>query len=177
MSLMLVAGVAALTALVAAQEVQPWVHVQIEGGSGENANINLPVAALEAVLSMAPDTVVADGQVRVGQDQGISVSALRETWLQLRTAGDMEFLTVQDGEQTVRVARSGDMIELRVDGNDGNVRADLPVAIVDALLSSEGETLNISAAIAELKNLRGDIIHVTSEDQQIRVWIDEVAEQ
>ena len=75
------------------------------------------------------------------------------------------------------VARVGDQIEVRVDGSDGTVRLDLPVAVVDALFSSEGDNLNIAAAIGELKNLRGNIITVSEENRQIRVWIDEVAEQ
>ena len=42
--LALVACATAMTVLVTAQEVQPWIHVKIEGQAGENANINLPVA-------------------------------------------------------------------------------------------------------------------------------------
>ena len=175
--LALVAYATAITGLVTAQEVQPWIHVEIAGQAGENANINLPVAALEAVLSMAPDTIITDGQVRVGEAQGVSVSSLREMWQQLRSAGDTEFITLEEADQTVRVARVGDQIEVRVDGSDGTVRLDLPVAVVDALFSSEGDNLNIAAAIGELKNLRGNIITVSEENRQIRVWIDEVAEQ
>ena len=175
--LAIVAYATAITGLVTAQEVQPWIHVEIAGQAGENANINLPVAALEAVLSMAPDTIITDGQVRVGEAQSVSVSSLREMWQQLSSAGDTEFLTLEEADQTVRVARVGDQIEVRVEGSDGTVRLDLPVAVVDALFSSEGDNLNIAAAIGELKNLRGNIITVSEENRQIRVWIDEVAEQ
>ena len=175
--LVLVACATAMTVLVTAQEVQPWIHVEIESQEGENASINLPVATLEAVLSMVPETIVTDGQVRVGEEHDVSVSVLREMWQQLRSAGDTEFITLEEAGQTVRVARVGDQIEVRVDGSDGTVRVDLPVAIVDALFSGEGDNLNIAAAIGELKNLRGDIIHVREEGRQIRVWIDEVAQQ
>ena len=175
--LALVACATAMTVLVSGQEVQPWIHVEIESQEGENANINLPVAALEAVLSMAPETVVTDGQVRVGEQHGVSVSSLHEMWQQLRSAGDTEFITLEEADQTVRMARVGDQIEVRVDGSDGTVRVDLPVAVVDALFSGEGDNLNIGAAIEKLKNLRGDIIHVREENRQIRVWIDEVTQQ
>ena len=173
----LVACATAMTVLVTAQEIQPWIHVEIEGQEGENANINLPVAALEAVLSMAPETVVTDGQVRVGEEHGVSVRSLREMWQQLSRAGDTQFITLEEADQTVRVARVGDQIEVRVDGSDGTVRVGLPVAVVDALFSGEGDNLNIAAAIGELKNLRGDIIYVSEESREIRVWIDEVAQQ
>lgn len=171
--------VVAITAMagVAAQDSQLWIHVQIEGQENENANIDLPVAALEAMLSMAPETVVSNGQVQVGAEQGISVTALREMWYQLRDTSDMNFLTFEEANQTLRVARVGNQIEVRVNGSNGNVQANLPVTIVDALLASEGDTLNISAAIAELKNLRGDIININEDSRQVRVWIDEVTEQ
>ena len=100
---------------------------------------------------MAPKTVVADGQVRVGEEHGVSVSSLREMWQQLRSAGDTEFMTLEEAGQTVRGACVGDQIEVRVNGSDGTVWVDLPVAVIDALFSGEGGNLNIAAAIGELK--------------------------
>ena len=126
---------------------------------------------------MALETVVTDGQVRLGEKHGVSVSSLREMWQQRRSAGDTEFIALEETDQTVHVARVGNQIEVRVDGSDGTVRVDLPIAVVDVLFSDEGDNLNITAAIGELKNLRGDIIHVSEESRQICVWIDEVAQQ
>ena len=125
---------------------------------------------------MAPDTVISEGQLRIGQ-HGLAVSDIRQMWQELRNAGDTEFVTAQQGDQMVRVARVGERIIVRIEEDDRTVRADLPVAVVDALLSGDGETLNITAALEELSTLRGDIINVTEEKRQIRVWIDDVAEQ
>jgi hypothetical protein len=47
------------------------------------------------------------------------------------------------------------------------------VTLVDALLSGEGESLDLSAALAEVRKLRGEIVRVKDEDSQVRIWIDE----
>jgi len=47
------------------------------------------------------------------------------------------------------------------------------VSLVDALLSGEGDTVNIEAAVTELKKRRGDIVRVHDEGSNVRIWIDE----
>jgi hypothetical protein len=162
-------------------EPKPWLHVEIANSDpgSENGGVNLPLGAVTAVLSMAPNTVVANGQLQVGPEHGVSVSALRDLWHELRDVGDTEFVTLQQGETNVRVARVGERVEVRVAEEAGTetVRADIPVAVLDALLSGVGETLNIDAAVETLGTLRGDIVHVTEKDRQIRVWVDESADQ
>ena len=45
--------------------------------------------------------------------------------------------------------------------------------MVDALLSGDGDTLNIGAAVEELSMLRGELVRVIESDNNIRIWIDE----
>ena len=59
------------------------------------------------------------------------------------------------------------------EGDAAAVRVEIPVPVVDALLSGEGETLNIRAAIEELSTLRGELVRVIESNNNIRVWIDE----
>jgi hypothetical protein len=150
--------------------------VEISGDSGTNMNLNLPLAAVTAMLALAPETLVQDGQLQLG-DSEVSVAAIREMWRELRAAGDVEFVTIQQDDQDVRIARQGDMILVRVTDRDGNgdneVRVEIPVPVVDALLSGDGDTLNIRAAVDELSMLRGELVRVIESDNNIRVWIDE----
>ncbi len=160
------------------QEPEPWIHVEITGDSGTNMNLNLPLAAVTAMLALAPETLVQDGQLRLGNSTEVSVAAIRDMWQELRAAGDVEFVTIQQDEQDVRIAREGDIILVNVtnrsgNGDDETVRVEIPVAVVDALLSGEGDTLNIRAAVDELSTLRGDLVRVIEADNNIRVWIDE----
>ncbi len=158
------------------QGSEPWIHVEISGDSGANVNLDLPLAAVTAMLALAPETIVQDGQLQLG-DSEVSVSAIREMWRELRAAGDVEFVTIQQDDQDVRIARQGDMILVNVTDRDGNgdeeVRVEIPVPVVDALLSGDGDTLNIRAAADELSMLRGELVRVIESDNNIRVWIDE----
>ena len=167
----------------AQDEVQPWIHVEItgDGTDTQNMNLNLPLSAAEALLALVPDDVISDGQLRL-EEHGVpfSVSALRGVWQELVNVGDTEFVTIEQDDETVRVARAGDNIEIRVEQRDGDgdetVYVQIPVAVVDALLSGDSDKLNIRAVIQQLSVLRGDIVRVTENDRQIRVWIDEVAQ-
>jgi hypothetical protein len=53
------------------------------------------------------------------------------------------------------------------------VRLEVPIDLVDALLSGEGESLNLSAAFSRLQTLRGEILSVEDGPSRVRVWIDE----
>ena len=53
------------------------------------------------------------------------------------------------------------------------VQVRMPLVVVDALLSGEGETIDINAAIGQLKGQRGEIVTGDGSDSQVRIWIDE----
>ena len=122
------AALAVMTAFVASgaaiglhaeqsQQVQPWVHLDMTGQT--TMSLNLPLAAIEAALAMAPEAIVdGDGQFQLGGDHEIPVAAIRAAWSQLRDVGDVEIANIQDGRQSVRVAREGDTIVVDVTGTD-----------------------------------------------------------
>ena len=145
-----------------------------------NLNINVPLSAVEPLLSLVPHRILADGHLAVaGHDMPIDIGAMRNLWRAIANIGDAEFLSVDSGEERVRVARTGDQIHVQVEecDDDGGETVDirLPVAVLDALLSGDGETLNIAAAVERLADVRGDIVQISSDERQIRVWIDELA--
>ena len=122
------------------------------------------------------ETVVADGRIKLGREgRNVSVADLRKMWSELRATGDMEFATVQDEDQTVRIARKGDLVLVHVDKPSGQaaVRVEIPVDVVDALLSAPGDQLDLRAAFAQLQKRRGDIVRVHDEHSTVRIWIDE----
>ena len=159
------------------QATEPWIHVEVTGDSGTNMNLNLPLAAVTALLALAPESLVQDGQLQLGNSTELPVAAIRDMWRELRAAGDVEFVTIQHEDQDVRIAREGDIILVNVTDRDGSgddaVRVEIPVLVVDALLSGDGDTLNIRAAVDELSTLRGELVRVIESDNNIRVWIDE----
>ena len=182
----LVVGLLAFAVSVAAQDAgpQPWLHVQVTGENdgAENVAVNLPLAAAEPLLALVPHRILSDGQLSLGgRDVPVNVGAMRDLWRALTQVGDTEFVTVEGENETVRVARTGDQITVQVQERDEDgsetVDVQLPILVVDALLSGDGDTLNVGAAVERLGELRGDIVRVREEERQVRIWIDEVATQ
>ena len=172
----LVASAATIGRPATQQEPEPWVHVDVTSDGGTNMNLDLPLAAVTAMLALAPETIVQNGEFQFGSSYQVPVAAIREMWRELRDVGDVEFVTIQYEGQDVRIARAGETILVNVsdsDGDDESVRVEIPVPVVDALLSGDGDTLNIGAAIEELSMLRGELVRVIESDNNIRVWIDE----
>ena len=173
----LVASAAAI-GVAAQQETEPWVHVAMSGDSGETLNLNLPLAAIEAAIALAPEAIVRDGQVQLGGAAELPIAAIRGMWQELIDVGDVEFVTIQAGGNDLRIAREGEIILITVNESgdetaETDVRIEIPVPVVDALLSSQGDTLNIRAAVQELSTLRGEMVRVVADDNNIPIWIDE----
>ena len=172
----LVASAATIGRPATQQEPEPWVHVEVTSDGGTNMNLDLPLAAVTAMLALAPETIVQNGEFQFGSSYQVPVAAIREMWRELRDVGDVEFVTIQHEGQDVRIARAGEIVLVNVsdsDGDDESVRVEIPVPVVDALLSGDGDTLNIGAAIEELSMLRGELVRVIESDSNIRIWIDE----
>ena len=147
-------------------------------GADFAANINLPLSAVEPLLSLVPHGAVSDRLLDLTGEE-VNVGAMRDLWRAIAGVGEAEFVAVDGDDETVRIARTGDQINVQVEecDEDGGEVVDIrvPVAVVDALLSGDGEALNVHAAVEQLGKLRGDIVRVSGGEHQVRVWIDEVA--
>ena len=154
-----------------------WLHVRVEEpGRQSKVSVNLPMGAVEAALKAAPDTVVSAGRIHLGSEgKSVSISDLRRMWAEVRATGDTEFATVEEDDETVRIARAGDVVSIHVDkpSHREAVRVEVPVDVVDALLSASGDQLDIRAAFTRLQKRRGDIVRVNDEHSSVRIWIDE----
>ena len=176
------AGVAALMLAAPVRSAAPagkaWVHVRVEEANRQSkVSVNLPVTVVEAALQAAPEDILSHGHIHLGKmgKRDLSVSDLRKAWNEMKATGDAEFATVEDEDQTVRIARAGNLMLVHVDKPNGkeSVRVELPIEVVDALFSGQGEELNLRAGFAELKKRRGDIVRVKDDNSTVRIWIDE----
>jgi hypothetical protein len=157
------------------------------------------MAVVEAALKSTPELIEEHGKVHFGDHHGMKLADFRRMWKQLAAVGDAEFVSVESDEENVKVQRKGDTLYVYVDHKGtaptpaekpagkaaadkpetrtahkaGEVRVEIPVALVDALLSGEGDQVNIQAAVAEIQKRRGDIVRVRDEDSNVRIWIDE----
>jgi hypothetical protein len=130
---------------------------------------------VEAVLDAAPEKVGSHGKIKLNDDHDVKLADLRRAWKELKAVGDGQFVTVEEDDQHVEVARKGDLVVVRVDhkGENEQVNVEVPVSLVDVVLASPGDTVDVKAALAELAKRRGDVVRVTSKDSNVRIWIDE----
>ena len=167
--------VALLVVPAAAHAETPWIHVRVEEPEKQTkVAVNLPLSVVEVALEAAPEMIESHGTVNLGEKHGMKLEDVRKIWAELAAVGDAELVSVEDKDQTVKVWRKADQVHVRVEkGGKEEVRVEVPVSLVDALLSGEGDTVNIKAAVAELQKKRGDIVTVSEPDTSVRVWIDE----
>jgi hypothetical protein len=175
-ALLLGSGGVGSTVLQAQAGATPWLHVRVEEPSRKSkVSVNLPLTVVEAAIKAAPENIVRDGRFQISCGRhGLSVAEMRKVWAELKNAGDIDLVTVEEEDETVKVARKGDLVQVRVAKKDGEeVRVDVPVGLVDAALSGEGDEIEVGALVRELSKRRGDIVQVNEKDSKVRVWIDE----
>ena len=156
-----------------------WVHVRVEEPKQRSrVHVNLPLPAVEAALKAAPHVIASEGRFHLGgHGRHLDIDDFRQMWSALRNTGDTEIVSVEEGDDRVSVSRKGDLVLVRVQEDSGaeTVHVDVPVALVDALFSGPATELNVRAAVAELRKLRGDVVRVNDRDSTVRIWIDESA--
>jgi hypothetical protein len=175
-----VAGMAGLAA--ASEAAGRWIHVRVvgHGDNQESVKVNLPLTMLETMADSIESDRIKDGRVNFGHSD-LDAEQLRSLWKSVRDAQDMEFVTVESTDETVRVAKSGNYLLARIHDNDDRagekVEVKVPLDVVDALLSAPKGELNVKAAIQALaRHGGGDLVTVRDGDSDMRVWIDSRAE-
>jgi hypothetical protein len=92
---------------------------------------------------------------------------------------DMTFVTVEDRGENVRVWKQGGylMVEVREHGDESTVDVRIPGSVVDALLSGEGDELDVAAALTALAaHGEGELVTVNDSRDRVRIWVDGSAE-
>jgi hypothetical protein len=153
----------------------PWIHVEVteHGQDGAKVKINVPISLARTALEVAPKDVMDEGHVKF-DNADFTVADLRKIWKEVRAADDGEFVTVEDHGETVHVSKKAGTIYVNVDGKDNEkVKVQVPVTLVDALLTGDEETLNVDGAVAELQKMGpGEIVRVEDGEDLVRVWIE-----
>lgn len=156
-----------------------WIHVRVDNpdNRGDMVRVNFPVALAEVIVSSVNHDQLRHGHINIG-DADLNGVDLRSIMDALKTAKDGEFISVKHGDQTVRVAKQGGILIIHVnDPNRGkaqDVEIHVPMTVVDALVTSGGNDLDIAAALHALAAHGTDTELVSVKDgrQTIRIWLD-----
>ncbi len=178
-ALLIAAASFALTASPAFAE-DLWLHVAVdEGPEGARVRVNLPLSMAETAIGMIPEDEMRNGRIRIDESD-LTIAELRKLWNELESSPDATFVEVEEADERVQVSKSAGYLLVTVHGTGEEaqeVEARIPAAVVDALLSGEGEELDLIAAVRALAaHGAGELVTVTDDATQVRVWIDGLAE-
>ncbi len=157
-----------------------WLHVAVDGQDSERVRVNVPLSLVTAVLPLIEEDdfhhgrVILDGEEFDHEDLIAMLTAVAD-------AEDGEYVSVDDRNDHVRVAKKGDSFHIHVEERhhrteeiDTRVDVTIPVAVLDALTTGDKDELNIVAAVEALgeHGSDGDLVTVIEDDETVRIWID-----
>ena len=166
----------AATFAVAASATR-YLHVRVNNpATHELVKVNVPLALAERVIPAINHGELRDGKIHVGNFTADNVD-VRQILDALKTAPEGEFVTVQNTDDDVRVAKENGQVVVHVIDKQSKETVDVTVPwdVVQALISDTSkDQLNVEAAIKALENLGSDttLVRVNSKDENVRVWVD-----
>lgn len=166
------------TTSATAERSERWLHVRVisTDGGGETVRVNVPLELAEKVLPAVNHDRLHNGKLKIDSSDmnDVDLRALMEA---VRTAKAGEYVTVQGDANDVRVAKQGNHLIIHVldkgRSKKSQVEVQVPMNVVDALLSAGKDELDLVAALHALGG-QGDIELVSVKDSEntVKVWLD-----
>jgi hypothetical protein len=155
-----------------------WLHVRVTnpGSNEESVRVNVPLELAEKVLPTINKNRFHSGKVRFDDIDchGIDLHALLDA---VRSSQDGEFVTVQNKDSDVRIAKHNGMLFVHVfeknQPKKSQVEVKVPMKVVDALFSAGKDEMDLVAALHALSS-QGDteLVSVKDQENSVRIWLD-----
>lgn len=155
-----------------------WLHVRVisTDGGGETVRINVPLELAEKVLPAVNHDRLHKGKLRIDSSDvnDVDLHAIVDA---VRTAKPGEYVTVQCDANDVRVAKEGNHLIIHALDKGGSkksqVEVQVPMKVIDALLSAGKDELDLVAALHAL-GAQGDteLVSVKDSENTVKVWLD-----
>ena len=159
-----------------------WFHVRVSetGDDPTEVAVNLPLSLIEAALKALPEQIHREIDLELNEVD-FELEDLRQFWQDVRGLEDATFVTVESRDETVKVAKEGELLVARTterSGDGAQVDVRFPFAVLDALFqgTEEHEVDLVGAARALAAYGDGDIVTVDDGETKVRVWVDGVNE-
>ena len=155
-----------------------WLHVRVisTDGGGETVRINVPLELAEKVLPAVNHDRLHNGKLRIDSSDVNDVD-LHAVMDAVRTAKPGEYVTVRCDANDVRVAKEGNHLIIHALDKGGSkksqVEVQVPMKVIDALLSAGKDELDLVAALHAL-GAQGDteLVSVKDSENTVKVWLD-----
>jgi hypothetical protein len=176
-TLIIVVAIIALAAAPAAfaQENTRWMNVTVtENSSNTNVEVHLPMNLVLTVLQNVDVENFHGGNVDLELDD------MHVNWPEImqavKEAPDGKFVTVTSDEADVNVHKEAGTLYIDVEEKQdemAKVQVTMPLELMDALSFGEENTIDVAKLFASLDKLpNGELVRVTSNDANVRVWIE-----
>jgi hypothetical protein len=164
-----------LSAFAAHATSKQWLHLYVEDANkDETVKVNIPLSLVEAMVPLVEQKGIKDGKIKLNQKE-VNVKDLRNVWRELREQGDNEYVSIEKPDMRLRIYTEGDFLYVKPEETSkSQVDIKMPLSVVDAMLSGDGDELNLMAAIRALQDSGvREIVTVRDRDKTLMVWIDE----
>jgi hypothetical protein len=156
-----------------------WLHIRVDNPDSkeETVRVNVPLELAEKVLPSINRDRLQSGKVKIDEIDchGVDLRALLDA---VRTAKDGEFVTVQNKDSDVRVAKQNNyflvhVVDRKHASKKSQVEVKIPMKVVDALFSGGKDELDLVAGLRALST-QGDteLVSVKDEENTVRIWLD-----
>lgn len=155
--------------LIGALLSSTWVVVDVRPEDGPRIVVPVPLGLARAALAFAPDEAQRVELPELEKYADIAAEIIEE----LIDAPDGVLVEVHDGGDHVLIAKVGDDLEISVDGDHEKVSVSLPLTVVTEILDSyDGDDIETREALGALSSIsRTDLVHVRTDDEEVRIWI------
>jgi len=168
---LLLAGTIALAA-----SPERYLHVRVTNPTThEVVRVNVPLSLAEKIIPAINHGELRNGKIHIGDltADNVNVKAILEA---LKTAPEGEFVTVQQNDSDVHVAKEHGQLVVHVIDKRSKEKVDVTIpwdVVFFKVTATTENQLNVEAAVRALQNA-GDItlVSVMSRDESVRVWID-----
>jgi len=173
--LVTVAALLAAPAAFASDETR-WVNVHVtENSSNTNVEVHLPLSLILTVLRNVDVENFHGGHVDLELDHDMDIN-FPEIMAAVKDAPDGKFVTVTSDEADVSVHKQAGTLYVTVDQKEdemAKVEVTMPLELMDAFTFGEENTLDVAALLQSFDKLPdGELVKVTSNEANVRVWIE-----
>ncbi len=173
-TLVVVATVLVVAGLAAAQTSGRWVNVNVdEVSTGTKVQVHLPLELVLNVLDGVDVEHFRGGRVELETDVDVDWPKVLGA---VKDAPDGEYVKVQGPDEDVQVMKKAGTLFIHVTGKGEDremVDVQIPASILSSLDIDAENRIDVKALIQSLATLpTGDLVKVTSNDANVRVWIE-----
>lgn len=126
--LIALSGAAIITSLTRIGQIE--INVVEKGPNGSDIHISIPAAFMVMGITFIPGSVFAE----IGPEERGYLSLARHACHELSEIEDCTLVSVEDGDERVKIIKRGDNLIVHVEDFDADLLISIPVAVADKVL-------------------------------------------